>query len=205
MKLTVSSRDVMGKKVKGLRKEGVIPAVVYGKHLDQSLHISIEKLPLLRAYESAGMSTPVEIHGDGINQLVLFHRLQLNPVTDRLMHVEFLAVSKDEKVSAEVPLVLIGISPFEKSGEWRVQLVMQSVQVTAFPLDLPHDIQIDISVIEHEGQVLHISDLKVSDKIHIDEDAEAPILTALLNEVEKEDEEVVADAPAADAPPAAAA
>lgn len=198
MKLTVSSRDVMGKKVKNLRKQGVIPAVVYGKHLTTSLHISIEKLPLLRAYEGAGMSTPVEISGDGINQLVLFHHLQLDPVTDRLMHVEFLAVNKDEKVSAEVPLVLVGVSPFEKSGEGRVQLVMQTVQVTALPLDLPHDIQIDISVIEHEGQVLHVSDLKVNDKIHIDEDADAPILTALVNEVAKEDEEVLAtETPAA--------
>lgn len=112
------------------------------------------------------------------------------------MHVEFLAVNKDEKVSAEVPLVLVGVSPFEKSGEGRVQLVMQTVQVTALPLDLPHDIQIDISVIEHEGQVLHVSDLKVNDKIHIDEDADAPILTALVNEVAKEDEEVL-DTPAA--------
>ena len=196
MKLTVSSRDVMGKKVKDLRKQGVIPAVVYGKHLATSLHISIDKLPLLRAYESAGMSTPVEITGEWINQLVLFHHLQLDPVTDRLMHVEFLAVNKDEKVSAEVPLVLVGVSPFEKSGEGRVQLVMQTVQVTALPLDLPHDIQIDISVIEHEGQVLHVSDLKVNDKIHIDEDADAPILTALVNEVAKEDEEVL-DTPAA--------
>jgi large subunit ribosomal protein L25 len=195
MKLTVSSRDVMGKKVKDLRKQGVIPAVVYGKHLVDSLHISIDKLPLLRAYESAGMSTPVEITGDGINQLVLFHHIQVHPVTDRLMHVEFLAVNKDEKVSAEVPLVLVGVSPFEKSGEGRVQLVMQTVQVTALPLDLPHDIQIDISVIEHEGQVLHVSDLKVNDKIHIDEDADAPILTALVNEVAKEDEEVI-DTPA---------
>jgi len=70
------------------------------------------------------------------------------------------------------------------------------VQVTALPLDLPLDIQIDISVIEHEGQVLHVSDLKVNDKIHIDEDADAPILTALVNEVAKEDEEVL-DTPAA--------
>lgn len=196
MKLMVSSREVLGKKVKNLRKQDIIPAVVYGKHLGTSLHISIEKLSLLRAYESAGMSTPVEISGDWVSQLVLFHRLQLDPVTDRLMHVEFLAVNKDEKVSAEVPLVLVGISPFEKSGAWRVQLVMQTVQVRALPLDLPHDIQIDISVIEHEGQVLHISDLQVSNKIEIEEDADAPILTALVNEVAKEDEEVI-DTPSA--------
>lgn len=116
MKLMVSSREVMGKKVKDLRKQGIIPAVVYGKHLTTSLHISIEKLSLLKAYAGAGMSTPVEISGDGVNQLVLFHHLQLDPVTDRLMHVEFLAVNKDEKVSAEVPLILVGVSPLEKSG-----------------------------------------------------------------------------------------
>lgn len=192
MKLTVSSRDVMGKKVKNLRKEGIIPAVVYGKDLTSSLHICIEKLSLLKAYQSAGMSTPVEITGDGINQLVLFHHLQLDPVTDRLMHVEFLAVNKNEKVSAEVPLILVGVSPFEKTGLGRVQLIMQTVEVTALPLDLPHDIQIDISSIEHEWQVLHVSDLKVSDKVHIEEDADAPVLTALVNEVAAEDAETEA-------------
>gem|GEM_PF-5830136 len=66
-------------------------------------------------------------------------------------------------------------------------MVKQTVQVTALPLDLPHDIQIDISVIEHEGQVLHISDLKVSDKVRIDEDLEAPVLTTLLNATEEEE------------------
>lgn len=117
MKLMVSTRDVLKEKVKDLRKQGIVPAVVYGKGLTHSLHIGIEKLSLLRAYEKAGMSTPVEITGDEINQLALFHHLQLDPVTDRLIHVEFLAVNKDEEVTAEVPLVLVGVSPFEKTGE----------------------------------------------------------------------------------------
>lgn len=188
MKLTVSSRDVHTTKVKDIRNEGRIPAVIYGKHLSESLHISAEKLQMIRTYEAAGMSTPVEITGDGINQLVLFHHIQVNPVTDRLMHVEFLAVNKDEEVTAEVPVVLVGISPFEKNNLGRVQLLMQSIQVTALPLDLPHDIQVDISSIEYEGQVIHVSDLVVSNKVKIEEDMDAPLVTPVAYDVSVEDE-----------------
>ena len=196
MKLTVSTRDMQWKKVKDLRKEGIIPAVIYGKNLATPLHVCAPKLQLIRTYEAAWMSTPVEITGDGINQLVLFQNIQVDPVTDRLLHVEFLAVNKDQKVSAEVPVLLTGVSQFEKLGLWRVQVVMQTIQVTALPLDLPHDIIVDISHIEHEWQVIHVSDLKVNTNVHIDEDMDAVVVTSLINEVAKEDEEVV-ETPAA--------
>lgn len=195
MKLTVSTRDMHWKKVKDLRKEGIIPAVIYWKALETPLHVCAPKLQLIRTYEAAWMSTPVEITGDGINQLVLFQKIQVDPVTDRLLHVEFLAVNKDQKVSAEVPVILTGVSPFEKTGLWRVQVVMQTIQVTALPLDLPHNIAVDVSHIEHEWQVIHVSDLKVSANVHIDEDMEAVVVTSLVNEVAKEDEEV-AETPA---------
>ena len=196
MKLTVSTRDMQWKKVKDLRKEGIIPAVIYWKTLATPLHVCAPKLQLIRTYETAWMSTPVEITGDGINLLVLFQHIQVDPVTDRLLHVEFLAVNKDQKVSAEVPVLLTGVSSFEKLGLWRVQVVMQTIQVTALPLDLPHDIIVDISHIEHEWQVIHVSDLKVNPNVHIDEDMDAVVVTSLINEVAKEDEEVV-EAPAA--------
>ena len=108
------------------------------------------------------MSTPVELSGEGINELVLFHDMQLDPVSDHVIHVDFLAVNKDEKVTAEVPLVLTGVSPYEKSGAGKVDLVRDTLEVEALPLDLPHDIQIDISSIETANDVIHVSDLKVS-------------------------------------------
>lgn len=116
MKLTVKSRDIFGKKVSGLRKSGLIPAVIYGKHLDKTISVTINKLEAVKVYRQAGSSTPVEISGDGIDHLVLIHEIQLHPVSDHLIHMDLIAVNRDEKVRAEVPLIIEGQSPFEKAN-----------------------------------------------------------------------------------------
>lgn len=192
MKLAVHQRTPMKKKSNLLRKTWMVPAVVYGKRLDQPLHIAVQKLELLRVYEQAWQSTAIELTGDGIDQLVLFHELQVHPVTDRLIHVDFLAVNKDEKVTAEVPVVLIGESPFEKQWLGTVQLVSDTIRVSAFPLDLPQNIQIDVSWLEHPGQVIHFGDVTLGDKVEIDEDLEQTLVTLVEFENDEEEAETVA-------------
>jgi len=114
--------------------------------------------------------------------------MQLDPVSDIVLHVDFLAVKKDEKVSTEVPVILVGEAPVEKLGEGKIQLVKDFVEVEAFPQDLPHDIKIDISVIATLNDVVFVKDLKLSDKVKILDDMEQPILTVvtLAEEVEEE-------------------
>lgn len=116
MKLATKNRDIVGKKVKNLRKEGIIPAVVYGKHIDQPVKISCLKNDLLRVYKASGYTTPVELTGD-LDQLVLIHTLQLDPISDEIITADFLAVSRKEKVTANIPLVLTGESQVEKLNE----------------------------------------------------------------------------------------
>ena len=166
--------------------------MVYGKHLTHPIHISVPKLQIVRAYHEAGMSTPFEITGEGVDQLVLFHHLHVDSVTDHLIHAELLAVRKDEKVRVEVPLILVGESPFEKNGLGTVQLVKNAIRVIAFPLDLPHDIKVDISHIEYESHGVHVRDLQVSDKIQIDEDLDDTLVSATVYVEEVEEVPVVA-------------
>lgn len=192
MELLVQPRTHFGKKAKLLRKQNQIPAVVYGKHLAQPLHISIEKISLVRAYQQAGYSTALQLKGDGVNELVLFHEMHADPITDHAMHVDFLAVKSDEKVRAEVPVVLVGESPVEKLNLGSIQQILMQVEVEAFPMDLPHSIEIDIATIDQVGMVIHVSDLKVSTKVTIIEDMEAAVLTAVEFEEEKEEAPVAA-------------
>lgn len=199
MKLAVSSRDVVGKKVKLLRKQGLVPGIVYGKHLPNPLMISIDKVKMVQTYHKSGKSTAIELEGDSIDQLVLVHDIQLDPITDHLIHIDFLAVSKDEKVRAEVPLVLVGQSLFEKQNLGSLQILRHTIFVEALPLDLPHDIKIDISHIAEAGEVLFFKDIIVGDKITIDDDLDQPVLTAVA--FSDEPEEV--KAAAAEATPAA--
>lgn len=188
MQLAVQKRTVSGKKVKGLRKQGLVPCVVYGNHLDAPVSLSINKVQLVKTYRKAWMSTAIELHGEGIDELVLIHDIQLDPVSDHLMHMDFLAVRRDVKVTADIPLVLEGVSPFEKSWEWSVQLLRSTVEVEALPMDLPHDIKIDISVIDHDGQVLFAKDLTLWDKVTLitEEDMAVINATVFAEEVEEE-------------------
>ncbi len=195
MKLTVQVRTATGKEVKKLRREGQLPAVVYGKTLETPVLLSCLKNDFIKVYRTAGYSTPIELVG-GVDQLVLLQDMQLDPVSDEVLTVDFLAVNKNEKVSASVPVVLIGESKVEKLNEGKVQLVKDEVEVEAFPQDLPHSIEIDLAQIETANDVIFVKDLKLSDKVKVLDDGEQPVVTVveLSDESEASSEEVSAAA-----------
>lgn len=191
MKLNVYIRQ--GEKANHLRKDGNVPAIVYGKHLEAPISIFCNKNDFIKKFKQSWYSTALTLEGKGVEELVLVQDIQVDPVSDVVLHIDFLAVKKDEKVSAEVPVILVGESPVEKLGEGKIQLVKDFVEVEAFPQDLPHDIKVDISTIATSNDTVFVKDLKVSDKVKILEDMEQPILTvvSLAEEVE--------EAPAAEA------
>ena len=188
MKLAVSNRTVTGKKVKALRKEAKIPGIVYGNHLDEAQKITLDKVKFVQAYQKTWSSTAIELTGD-VDELVLVQDIQLDPVSDHVMHVDLIAVKRDEKVSADVSVILTWVSQYEKDGLGAVQLLKDSVEVEAFPLDLPHDITIDIAQFTEEGQVLFVRDLDLGDKVTIldDEDLALVNTSAFSEEVEEEE------------------
>lgn len=164
-------------KASSLRKEGNIPAIVYGKHLTTPISIYCNKNEFIKQFKAAGYSTAITIEGSGIEELVLVQDFQLDAVTDIVLHVDFLAVSKTEKVTTEVPVVLFGESLIEKTGEGKIQLIKDFVEVEAFPQDLPHDIKIDISKIKTVNDTIFVRDLKFSDKVTVVDDLDQPIIT----------------------------
>lgn len=186
MELLVAKRTLTGKKVHTLRKQSVIPGVVYGKHLSSSTIIQFDKNSFLKAYKHAGESTPVDLTGDETH-LVLIHQIDVDPVTDMVTHVDFLAVKADEKVQASVAVVLVGTSPVERDGLGRVQLVKDHVIVEAFPRDLPHDIKVDVSGLATLQDGIFVRDLVVSDKVSIEEEADQIIVSVVALEDEPEE------------------
>ena len=175
MKLSVKKRDIHGKKVKNLRAQGLVPAVIYGKHV-KAESISCVKNDLLKVYKACWYSTPVELTGD-VDHLVLINSLQLDPVSDEIISADFLAVSRTEKVSAKIPVITFWESQLEKLNEGKIMLIKDEVEVEAFPQDLPSKFEVDISVLETVNDVFFVKDLKVSDKVTILDDPELPILT----------------------------
>ncbi|MBP7841872.1 50S ribosomal protein L25 [Patescibacteria group bacterium] len=199
--LAVDIRTTFGKKIKPLRKLGKVPAVIYGKHLKAPVSVLLDKNAFLKAYKASGTSTAITLTGEKLKELVLVADVQLDPVGDFVLHVDFHAVRSDEKVTAEVPVILVGISPVEKNAEGRVQIVLANIEVEAFPQDLPHDIQIDISTLEHVHDVVFVKELKFSDKVEVLTDGEQAVVTVM----ELSEEEVTNEASSADEAAGAAA
>lgn len=197
MELIVTSRQ--NKLAKELRKEGLIPGIVYGKHLATPLAIACKRNDVIKAYKEAGYSTPLMLTGEGVDQLVLFQDIQVDPVSDVLLHMDFLAVNKDEKVRTEIPVRMIGESPIEKGGEGKIQLVKDFIEVEAFPQDLPHDVTIDISVIQTINDTIFVKDLKFAGNVEVLDDAEQPIITVLTMSEESEEAPTATVAPEATA------
>jgi len=190
MKLAVDPRDVVWKKVKHLRKQSKVPGVIYGRHLDTPISIVFDKVEFVKAFMAAGNSTPIVLHGEWIDQLVMIYDVQYHPVSDHVWHVDCLAVNKDEKTTAEVPVVLVGESPFESDNLGRVQLIRPRLEVEALPLDLPHHIEVDVSNLTEEWQVLHISDIIVDEKVTLVDDAWLTVISTVAFSEEVEEEEV---------------
>ncbi len=208
MKLSVKKREIHGKKVKNLRAQGLVPAVIYGKHV-KAESISCVKNDLLKVYRTAWYSTPVELTGD-VDHLVLINSLQLDPVSDEIISADFLAVSRTEKVAAKIPVVTFWESQLEKLNEGKIMQIRDEVEVEALPQDLPNKFEIDVSVLQTVNDVFFIKDLKVSDKVTILDDPELPILTVSVLSDEPEEEEqgeavstTEATAPAAEEAPKA--
>jgi len=190
-------------KAVSLRKEGNIPAIVYGKHLTTPISIYCNKNEFIKQFKAAGYSTALTIKGGDVEELVLVHDFQLDPVTDIVLHVDFLAVSKTEKVTTEVPVVLFGESLIEKTGEWKIQLIKDFVEVEAFPQDLPHDIKIDISEIKTVNDTIFVRDLKFSSKVIVVDDLDQPIITVASLDDGADEETPAPAAAVAPATPAA--
>jgi len=153
--LTAQVRKVTGRKVKTLRKEGLIPANIYGKKI-KSQAVQVKALDFKKAYEEAGETGLISL-GD---RAVLVSSVQFNPLTDAVVHVDFRQVDLKEKVTAAVPVELMGKSPAEKGGIGTVVQYIDEIEVEALPTDLPEKFEIDASGLSEVDQAVFVSDLK---------------------------------------------
>jgi large subunit ribosomal protein L25 len=165
--LTAQPRELIGKQVNQLRRAGVIPGIVYGTHLDKPLSIKVDEKALKTIVTKAGHNRLIRLTLDGGERMVLTREVQRNPITGRIVHVDFQEVSMTEKITSEVPLTLVGTSPAVTRGEGLLIHGIDLVEIRALPTDLISVIEVDVSSLNELNQALTIGDVKVSDKIEI--------------------------------------
>jgi large subunit ribosomal protein L25 len=186
--LKVASRDVLGKKVKALRRQGVTPANIYGSHVEsQSIQLSTEELR--HVIKTAGRNDIVYLRLDGDEPRPTFLRdIQQNPITDAILHVDFLQISLREKVKADVPLHLVGLAPAVDTLGGILMHGLDHVSVEALPTEVPSFIEVDVTSLAEINQALHVSDVLVPDGVTILTDVEQVIAKVAPPAVEPEPE-----------------
>lgn len=198
--LKADKRDVTGKQVKAMRREGKLPAVIYGRHTEP-INISLDAHSASLALAKLSASSIVTIDLDGTEYPTLVREKQRDFIKNRLLHVDFLAVSLTEKLRADVSLRFTGVSTAVKDYNAILVHNLEQFHVECLPADLPEYIEVDISSLARPGDGIRVKDVPVSDKIRVLDDPETMVAVATASRIEEAMTEAAAEgAPAPEEP-----
>lgn len=159
MALKAAKRTTLGKGVSELRAGGDMPAVVYGPK-QESLSITVNQREFEKVFKTAGESTVVTLNVDGDEINTLIHEVDFDPVRSTARHADFFAIVKGQKVQVMIPLEFVGESAAVKAGANLVKTLYE-IEVEADPMNLPHNFEIDISVLAEVGAQITAGDIKM--------------------------------------------
>ncbi len=178
-----------GVKLKSLRTSGEIPAVFYGAG-EESTSVSISKSEFKKVWRQAGESSAVKVTVGDKDVDVLIHEVQVDPVSDDPIHVDFLAIDMKKKIKVKVPLEFEGVSGAVKSGIGNLVKVLHEIEIEALPADLPHNLVVDISTLETLENQVFVSDIKLPSGVVAVTDG-TDVVASVVAQVEEKEEEVV--------------
>ncbi len=177
--------------VNDMRRNATVPGIVYG-NVDTNVMIAMNEVELKKIYIKAGESTLVEIEVDEKKIPVLFHAVDFDPVSDRMIHADFYAVNMKEEVEADVHIRFEGESPAVKDMSAILVTALHEVTVKALPANLPHDLAVDLGTLIEFGSTITVADIKVPDGVTIINDPAEVIAIAQQPREEKVEEPVIA-------------
>jgi large subunit ribosomal protein L25 len=199
MELSASKRNILGKKVRFLRREGLTPANLFGHNIEP-LPLQCNTVKLKRVLAQAGRTGIVNLKLDDSNEPrnVMVREVQIEPRTGELLHVDLYQISMEETIRVEVPIVLVGEAPALKTKENFLAHELNSLTIECLPNKIPSRIEVDLSVLIESEQAIHVEDISLGDGITILNNPEQPVVRVSAGFVEKEIEkpEVEAEAEA---------
>lgn len=191
--IQANRREVFGKKVKALRREGLLPAVVYGTKIEP-IAISLDTHEASRTLEKLSPSALVVVEVEGEQHYTLVRDKQRNPVRGSIIHVDFQAVSLTETVRADLNINLIGEAPAIETYLGIVVPSLEQLSIECLPKDLPDRIDVDISGLKEIGDSILVGDLVVPEGVDILSDPDEVVVVVIAQaaeEVEEVEEEVI--------------
>lgn len=185
MELKAEKREILGGKVSALRKEGMIPAELYG-HGKENVHLTVNAKEFAKLFKEAGESTVITLVVGKENTPALIHDVNIDPISDAVLHVDFYAVNMNEETETEVEFEFIGESMAVKAQGGVLVKSMHEIEVRALPANLPHAIEVDLSVLANIHDSIHVKDLKVKGDVTLLAEPDAVVATVIEQEAEEE-------------------
>ncbi len=193
--LEAQKRTETGKRVKALRKEGKLPAVIYGRDLN-STPLTLEKRETVNIISKVSGSTLLTIKLDNEEHAVLLRDIQRDFLKNDVLHIDFLAVSLKEKLRTQVSITLVGDAPVLEDFDALVVSGLDQIEVECLPQDLPETIEVDLSNLSEIGAAIYVKDIVIPANVEVITSAEEliAVISAVKEEVEEpEEEELVAE------------
>lgn len=188
--LSATKRVEKGNALDTLRARGAMPAVVYGPK-QESIAITVNQRDFEKVFKSAGESTVVTVSVDGAEIPTLIHEVDLDPITNHPRHADFYAIVKGQKVQVQIPLEFTGDSEAVKAGANLIK-TMHEIEVEADPMNLPHELVVDISMLVAIGDQVLAKDIALPGGVTLVTDADEVVAIAAAAK-----EEVLEEAPVA--------
>lgn len=197
--LTASKRIVLGRKVKSLRRDGIIPAHIFG-HKVKTVHVQVQKKDFEPVFEKAGETGIIDLALDKEKRPVMVRNIQVDPLTSDPLHIDFYQVNLSEKVKVNVPLETVGESPAVEKKVGLLLTPVSEIEIEALPTDIPENVEIDISKLENIGDEIKVKDLPIDkSKVEVLTDEELVVVQIgelVTKEMEATEAEIEAEAAA---------
>ncbi|MCY4652235.1 MAG: 50S ribosomal protein L25 [Dehalococcoidia bacterium] len=191
--LKLDQRMLFGKKVRSLRRQGVIPVHVYGAGIEPA-SLQVDDRTLNRILPQVGSNIPISIEYEGqdTENICFVREIQRHPVTETVIHVDFLRVDVTQTVAAEVPVILIGASPAVAQMAGTLLQNIQSLSIEALPMNMPAEVTVDISSLVDFDTTIVVGDVETPGNVTVLNEPEDVIVRVAPPrlEVELEDEEL---------------
>jgi large subunit ribosomal protein L25 len=201
LKIKAVKRDVLGKKNRFLRRQGVTPAHLFGHSLKSLvLQCDTEELKKIVAHAGTTRLVSLKVEGEKEPKNVFVREIQRDMLSRQLLHVDFYQVKKGEKMSMDVPIVLVGEAPAMKGKGRIMSRGTVLLRIECLPEKVPPQIEVDISVLQDIDQAIHVKDIILDPEIIVRDDPE--LLVAKVSEIvikAEEEKPVVEEAVVAEA------
>jgi len=194
IELKVTSREILGKKVRFLRRQGVIPVHLYGPGIE-SMALQCDTTELQRVLDEAGKTQLISLKIDNEKKprTVVVHEVQIEPQTGESLHVDFYQVKMAEKVKVEIPIVLVGEAPALKLKENMLVQELNTLSVECLPAKIPPSVELDLNSLTESEQAVRVKDIELDREVTVLNDPELVMVKISVRRVEKVEEPVIAE------------